>query len=127
MTATPREQRPRSARPARAAGAADDNGAGMRHWRAAGDVVWASAYDIVATDDGPQCLPPVGESKYCAAPAEGPDLLTVAQVMARLQIGRHNVYELIRSRRLQSVLIGRCRRIPVTALHDFLNSLTDSA
>jgi hypothetical protein len=28
-------------------------------------------------------------------------------------------------RRLRSVLIGRCRRIPATALRDFLNSLTD--
>lgn len=55
----------------------------------------------------------------------GPDLLTVAQVMARLQLGRHTVYDLIRSRRLRSVLIGRCRRIPATALRDFLNSLTD--
>jgi excisionase family DNA binding protein len=51
--------------------------------------------------------------------------LTVAQVMARLQLGRHTVYDLIRSRRLRSVLIGRCRRIPATALHDFLDSLTD--
>ena len=60
-----------------------------------------------------------------AAPDRDPDLLTVAQVMARLQIGRHTVYDLIRSRRLRSVLIGRCRRIPATALRDFLNSLTD--
>jgi excisionase family DNA binding protein len=55
----------------------------------------------------------------------GPDLLTVAQVMARLQIGRHTVYDLIRSRRLRSVRIGRCRRIPAAALRDFLNTLTD--
>ena len=58
-------------------------------------------------------------------PDTEPDLFTVAQVMARLQIGRHTVYDLIRSRRLRSVLIGRCRRIPATALRDFLNSLTD--
>lgn len=57
-------------------------------------------------------------------PAE-PDLLTVVQVMARLQLGRHTVYDLIRSRRLRSVLIGRCRRIPAVALRDFLDSLTD--
>jgi excisionase family DNA binding protein len=51
--------------------------------------------------------------------------LTVAQVMARLQLGRHTVYDLIRSRRLRSVLIGRCRRIPAAALRDFLDSLID--
>ena len=53
-----------------------------------------------------------------------PDLLTVTDVMARLQIGRHTVYDLIRSRRLRSVRIGRCRRIPATALQTYLDSLT---
>jgi excisionase family DNA binding protein len=93
------------------------------------------------TDSG--CLQGAGESKYVAAPAEGrpvsdpltrsgpacgdataPDLLTLAQVMARLQVGRHTVYDLIRTRRLRSVLIGRCRRVPVVALCEFLDSLT---
>lgn len=66
-----------------------------------------------------------GATTTAAPDSTEPDLLTVAQVMARLQIGRHTVYDLIRSRRLRSVLIGRCRRIPATALRDFLNSLTD--
>jgi excisionase family DNA binding protein len=52
-----------------------------------------------------------------------PDLLTVTDVMERLQLGRHTVYDLIRSRRLHSVQIGRCRRIPALSLEDFLNSL----
>jgi hypothetical protein len=34
------------------------------------------------------------------------------------------VYDLIRTRRLRSVLIGRCRRVPVVALCEFLDSLT---
>ena len=54
-----------------------------------------------------------------------PDLLTVTDVMARLQIGRHTVYDLIRSRRLRSVRIGRCGRIPATALQTYLDSLTN--
>lgn len=54
-----------------------------------------------------------------------PDLLTVPQVMARLQIGRHTVYHLIRTHALASVRIGRCRRIPATALDDFLTTLTE--
>ena len=54
-----------------------------------------------------------------------PDLLTVTDVMARLQVGRHTVYDLIRSRRLRSVRIGRCRRIPATALQTYLDSLTN--
>lgn len=54
-----------------------------------------------------------------------PDLLTVTDVMARLQVGRHTVYDLIRSRRLRSVRIGRCRRIPAAALQSYLDSLTN--
>jgi len=52
-----------------------------------------------------------------------PDLLTVTDVMDRLQLGRHTVYDLIRTRRLHSVQIGRCRRIPKRSLETFLNSL----
>ena len=66
-----------------------------------------------------------GLRDHVPADTAGLDLLTVAQVMARLQVGRHTVYDLIRTRRLRSVLIGRCRRIPATALREFLNSLTD--
>lgn len=51
------------------------------------------------------------------------DLLTVGQVMARLQVSKHTVYQLIRTRRLRSVRIGRCRRIPATALTAYLNDL----
>ena len=52
------------------------------------------------------------------------DLLTVAQVMDRLQVSKHTVYHLIRTRRLRSVRIGRCRRIPVTALAAYLRELS---
>lgn len=55
------------------------------------------------------------------------DLLTVADVMARLQVGKHTVYHLIRSRRLGSVRIGRCRRIPAAALDSYLASLMKEA
>ncbi|MCX4551348.1 MULTISPECIES: helix-turn-helix domain-containing protein [unclassified Streptomyces] len=48
------------------------------------------------------------------------ELLTVPEVMARLKLGRSTVYDLIRSRRLTSITIGRSRRIPVTAVRDFI-------
>ncbi|MBK3642982.1 helix-turn-helix domain-containing protein [Streptomyces sp. MBT33] len=48
------------------------------------------------------------------------ELLTVAEVMARLRLGRSTVYDLIRTRRLPSVTIGRCRRIPASALSAFI-------
>jgi excisionase family DNA binding protein len=43
--------------------------------------------------------------------------------MERLQVGRHTVYALIRTRALGSVTIGRCRRIPVVSLDRYLTSL----
>ncbi|MFC8256721.1 MULTISPECIES: helix-turn-helix domain-containing protein [unclassified Streptomyces] len=49
-------------------------------------------------------------------------LLTVPEVMARLKVGRTAVYDLIRTRRLPSLTIGRSRRIPADALHAFLAS-----
>ncbi|MEV0537851.1 helix-turn-helix domain-containing protein [Kitasatospora sp. NPDC050463] len=44
------------------------------------------------------------------------ELLTVPEVMARLKISRATVYDLIRTRRLASITIGRARRIPAHAL-----------
>ncbi|WP_314175697.1 helix-turn-helix domain-containing protein [Streptomyces winkii] len=49
------------------------------------------------------------------------ELLTVPEVMARLKVGRSTVYDLIRSRRLSSVTIGRCRRVPARALRAFIS------
>lgn len=40
--------------------------------------------------------------------------------MARLKLGRSTVYDLIHSRRLASITIGRDRRIPADALRDFI-------
>ncbi|KUJ37312.1 excisionase [Streptomyces albus subsp. albus] len=48
------------------------------------------------------------------------ELLTVPEVMAKLKLGRSTVYDLIRSHRLVSITVGRARRIPVTALRDFI-------
>jgi excisionase family DNA binding protein len=71
--------------------------------------------------------PPVRPGQGVHPVAEVPQLLTVAQVMARLQVGKHVVYDLIRSRRLASVRIGRCRRIPADALAAFIASAIDKA
>ncbi|MER7815669.1 helix-turn-helix domain-containing protein [Streptomyces sp. NPDC057445] len=48
------------------------------------------------------------------------ELLTVPEVMARLKLGRSKVYDLIRSRRLTSIKIDGCRRIPADAVQDFV-------
>jgi excisionase family DNA binding protein len=49
------------------------------------------------------------------------DALTVPEVMARLWIGRHKVYDLIRTKRLHSIKIDGARRIPVVALAAYLS------
>ncbi|MFI2027174.1 helix-turn-helix domain-containing protein [Streptomyces buecherae] len=49
------------------------------------------------------------------------ELLTIPEVMARLRLGRSTVYDLIRSRRLPSLTIGRARRVPARALRDFID------
>ncbi|MCX4396861.1 MULTISPECIES: helix-turn-helix domain-containing protein [unclassified Streptomyces] len=49
------------------------------------------------------------------------ELLTVPEVMARLKLGRSTVYDLIRSRRLTSITIGRSRRIPADAVRNFIS------
>ncbi|MFF0753368.1 helix-turn-helix domain-containing protein [Streptomyces fradiae] len=49
------------------------------------------------------------------------ELLTVPEVMERLKLGRSTVYDLIRSRRLTSITVGRARRVPVDAVRDFID------
>ncbi|WP_066953948.1 helix-turn-helix domain-containing protein [Streptomyces lushanensis] len=53
------------------------------------------------------------------------ELLTVPQVMERLQLGRTAVYDLIRTRQLPSLTLGRARRIPTHALTDFIRTHLD--
>ncbi|WP_328898572.1 helix-turn-helix domain-containing protein [Streptomyces sp. NBC_00441] len=50
------------------------------------------------------------------------ELLTVPQVMERLQLGRTAVYDLIRSRQLTSITLGRARRIPTHALTNLIRT-----
>ncbi|MEV0446004.1 helix-turn-helix domain-containing protein [Streptomyces spectabilis] len=54
-------------------------------------------------------------------------LLTVPEVMARLHYGRSKVYDLIRSKRLVSIKEGACRRIPESALQDYVRARLDEA
>jgi len=55
------------------------------------------------------------------------DYLTVAEVATKLRISRWKVYELIRSRELASFLVGRCRRVPASAVTDMVARLMDEA
>ena len=65
---------------------------------------------------------------FGAEPSSGeftgrPLLLRPEEAAEQLRCGRPVIYELIRSGELRSVLIGRSRRIPATALREFVDQL----
>ncbi|MFG2561608.1 helix-turn-helix domain-containing protein [Streptomyces sp. NPDC048496] len=64
--------------------------------------------------------PPSAVLHPALSPAQ--ELLTVPQVMARLQLGRSAVYDLLRTGQLASITLGRARRIPAHALTDFIRA-----
>jgi excisionase family DNA binding protein len=53
-------------------------------------------------------------------------LLSPEQVAESLGVCRSRVYELMRTRALPSVKIGRARRVPVSAVRAYVDQLTDS-
>ena len=54
-------------------------------------------------------------------------LYEVADAMRMLRLGKTVIYELIRSGRLRSVKQGRARRIPATAIRDYIALLEEEA
>jgi excisionase family DNA binding protein len=54
-------------------------------------------------------------------------LLKVPEVMTVLGLSRWQIYNLIRSGELESVKVGRSRRVPVAALDDFVCQLREEA
>lgn len=55
--------------------------------------------------------------------ATAPLLLTVVEAARLLGVGRSTTYELLAAGELESVHIGRCRRVPVAAVEDFVATL----
>lgn len=52
-------------------------------------------------------------------------LLTAEEVADALNIGRCTVYDLIRTGQIQSFKIGKLRRIPVEAVHEFARRMIE--
>lgn len=53
-------------------------------------------------------------------------LLTVVESAEVLGIGRSTMYELIRTRQVEVVHVGRCARVPAAALEEFVDRLRAS-
>lgn len=54
-------------------------------------------------------------------------LLSPEEVAELLGVGRSRVYDLIRKRELVSVRMGKSRRVPVAAVHRYVELLTEQA
>jgi excisionase family DNA binding protein len=52
-------------------------------------------------------------------------LLTIKQAAARLALGRTTVYQLIAKHELKAIKIGRARRIPESALEEWIRQQVD--
>ena len=52
-------------------------------------------------------------------------LCSVPDLAAMLSIGRTAAWELVRKRTIRSVKIGRTRRVPLSAIHEYLERLLD--
>ena len=50
-------------------------------------------------------------------------LLSPTEAAAHLSVGRSKIYELIRLGQVRSVKVGGCRRIPRSALAEFVSGL----
>jgi len=85
----------------------------------------------------PVPLPSGPKTKYQLRGAETPAgqkgkmimerlLLSPDQVAESLGVCRSRVYDLMRTRVLPSVKIGRARRVPVSAVRAYVDQLTDS-
>jgi len=53
-------------------------------------------------------------------------LLTVAEACAQLRISRPTFYALVRTGRLRTITIGRARRVPVSAIDQFVADAVDA-
>lgn len=60
------------------------------------------------------------DAPWASAPTR---LLRPEEAAEFLALSRARVYELMAAGKIESILIGRSRRIPFAALHDFVNCL----
>jgi excisionase family DNA binding protein len=74
--------------------------------------------------EGDQSLMSVNEGSTAAA---GPLLLTVEEAARLLGIGRTTAYALVKTGELESIPLGRLRRIPAECVTEYINRLRAQA
>lgn len=76
-----------------------------------------------------QCLADRGQEPVPESPRPMPErvMLTAEEAAERLCIGRTLMYELIRCGEIESVRIGKLRRIPASAIQDYAARLVSGA
>ncbi|MHC5702727.1 helix-turn-helix domain-containing protein [Streptomyces tirandamycinicus] len=55
------------------------------------------------------------------------EALKIPEVMAALRLSRSKVYDLIRSKQLDSFTAGRARRVPVDAVRQYMRNQMEEA
>ena len=53
-------------------------------------------------------------------------LLTVEEAAEAMSLGRTMMYQLVRGRQILSIKVGRTRRIPTAALHEFVKRMSEA-
>ena len=59
------------------------------------------------------------------APNKQPMLVSVAELSTMLNLGRTATWELVRKHKIKSIKIGRTRRVPVSAIQEYVAQLLD--
>ena len=54
-----------------------------------------------------------------------PILVSVVEAAQMLSIGRTAAWELVRKNKIASVKIGRTRRVPIVAIHEYIQRLLE--
>jgi excisionase family DNA binding protein len=75
------------------------------------------------TNPQPSPTPPMEGAPLPTQNAAGPLLYTIPEAAALLRISRTKFYELLDAGEIESIHIGRSRKIPADALHGYLHRL----
>ena len=77
---------------------------------------------VGSPDPSPTATPRSGTPPH--RESDRPLLVTVLEAAELMSVGRTTIYQLLEEGHLPSVLIGKSRRIPISAIHQYVEQLT---